>query len=57
MFFRLVEQMKKRECITEKLKSGNQMEWVQRMNNIRLCVMEIINEESLTRQKRRWTMW
>ena len=45
MFFRLVEQMKKRECITEKLKSGNQMEWVQRMNNIRLCVMEIINEE------------
>ena len=34
MFFRLVKQMAEREGVTERLKTENQMEWVQRMNNI-----------------------
>ena len=34
MFDRLVEQMKKAEGVTEKLKAENQMEWVGRMNRV-----------------------
>ena len=45
MFLRLVEQMAKREGVTEQLKAENQMEWVCRMNNIRSRAMEIVNEE------------
>lgn len=43
MFFRLVEQMKQVEGVTEHLKGENALEWVQRMNNIRDRVVEIIN--------------
>ena len=35
MFDRLVEQLKERDGITEKLKAQNQMEWVRQMNAIR----------------------
>ena len=35
MFDQLVEQMKKAEGVTERLKTENQMEWVGRMNSIR----------------------
>ena len=45
MFFRLVEQMAEREGITETLKADNQMEWVQRMNALRLAVTETVNAE------------
>ena len=45
MFFRLVEQMVKREGVTEQLKTENQMEWVARMNNIQACAREIVNKE------------
>jgi hypothetical protein len=45
MFDQLVMQMKKQERITEGLKATNQMEWVQRMNNIRNCAEEIVYEE------------
>ena len=45
MFDRLVEQMKKVEGVTEQLKAADQMEWVGRMNNIRACAREIVNEE------------
>ncbi len=45
MFFRLVEQMKIREGITEQLKADDQMEWVSRMNNIEARAREIINHE------------
>ena len=45
MFFRLVEQFKKAEGITEQLKASNQMEWVQSMNNIHQRATEIINNE------------
>lgn len=45
MFLRLVEQMAKREGVTEQLKAENQMEWVCRMNNIRSRAMEIVNAD------------
>lgn len=45
MFFRLVEQMKQAQNIAERLKEENALEWVRRMNNIRACAMEIVNEE------------
>ena len=45
MFFRLVNDMAKSEGITEQLKAGDQMLWVQKMNNIRNRVTEIVNAE------------
>lgn len=45
MFSRLVEQMKVNEGITEQLKADNQIEWVDRMNNIEACAREIVNHE------------
>lgn len=41
----LVKQMAKKENVTEELKVNNQMEWVQRMNNIRNKAEEIILNE------------
>ena len=41
----LTEQMAKREGVTEALKETNQMEWVQRMNNIRSRAEEIVLAE------------
>ena len=45
MFSRLVKQMATSEGLTEQLKADNQMEWVDRMNNIRSRAMEIVNSE------------
>ncbi len=45
MFSRLVKQMADLEGVTEQLKAENQLEWVQRMNNIRACAMEIVEKE------------
>mgnify|MGYP004588258881 CR=1 FL=1 len=45
MLFRLVEQMKQTQGITEQLKAENALEWIGRMNNIRACAMEIVNKE------------
>lgn len=45
LFSRLVEQMAEREGATEQLKANNQIEWVQRMNNIRNRATEIVNTE------------
>ncbi len=45
MFLRLVEQIANREGVTEQLKAENQIEWVDRMNNIRSRAMEIVNAE------------
>ena len=45
MFSLLVSQMAEREGITEKLKAENQMEWVGRMNNIRVVVREFVNRD------------
>lgn len=43
MFFRLVKQLAEKENVTEKLKSENQMMWVQKMNNIYNQAMEVVN--------------
>lgn len=45
MFDTLVEQMKQTEGVTEQLKEGNQLEWVQRMGNIRQRASEIVYSE------------
>lgn len=45
MFERLVEQMAKREGVTEQLKAANPMKWVRKMNNIRNRAAEITNNE------------
>ena len=44
-FERLIEGMKQAQGITEQLKAENALEWVGRLNNIRTCAMEIVNEE------------
>lgn len=41
----LTKQMAEKENITEELKSNNQMEWIQKMNNIKHRVEEIILNE------------
>ena len=45
MFHQLTMQMKAAEGVTEELKANNQLEWVQRMNNIRNRVSEIVYKE------------
>ena len=45
MFNQLTAQLKAQEGVTEELKANNQMEWVQRMNNIRNRVTEIVYKE------------
>lgn len=42
MLSRLVKQMAECEGVTEQLKADNQLEWVQRMNNIRNRATEIV---------------
>jgi len=44
MFDRLVEQLKRRDCITEELIAANQLEWVQRMNAIRHEATEVVTK-------------
>ena len=38
----LVAEMAQEQGVTEALKASNQMEWVQRMNNIRQSAEEIV---------------
>ena len=45
MFNHLVVQMEAQEGVTEELKANNQMEWVQRINNIRNHAAEIVCKE------------
>ncbi len=45
MFSRLVMQMADNEGVTEQLKADNQLEWVQKMNNIRNRAIEVINND------------
>ena len=45
MFSRLIKQMADTQGVTEQLKAENQMLWVQKMNNIRNQVNEIINHQ------------
>ena len=45
MLLQLVDDMAQAEGATEQLKAENQLEWVQRMNNIRGRAEEIVNTE------------
>ena len=45
MFSQLVKSLAEKENVTEKLKAGNSMLWVGKMNNIRNRAMEIVNSE------------
>lgn len=47
MWDRLVEQMKEKQSVTEKLKAENQMMWVGKMNNIIVCAEEIVVREGV----------
>lgn len=49
MMDRLVEQMKEKQGVTEELKMQDQMAWVGRMNNIRVCAEEIVYKTILYR--------
>lgn len=45
MFSRLVKEYADRQGVTERLKAENQLLWVQKMNNIRACVREVVERE------------
>lgn len=45
LFLRLVKEYAKREDVNEQLKAENPMEWVQKMNNIRSWVTDVVNAE------------
>ena len=45
MFNQLIVQLKAQEGVTEELKANDQLEWVQRMNNIRNRVSAIVFKE------------
>ena len=45
MFSRLVREYADRQRVTEQLKAENQLLWVQKMNNIRVCVREVVERE------------
>ena len=42
MMYRLMEQMKEKQGVTEELKMQDQMAWVGRMNNIWACAEETV---------------
>ena len=42
LYDRLVEEYKVKWNVTEELKQNDQMKWVQMMNNIKICVDEIV---------------
>ena len=44
LFNHLTADLKQKEGITEQLKATDQIKWVQRMNNIRECVNEVVLE-------------
>lgn len=45
MFFRLVKEYAGKHGVTEQLKAENQLLWVQKMNNIWVCVREVVERE------------
>jgi len=45
MFSRLVKEYADRQEVTEQLKAENQLLWVGKMNNIRVCVREVVESE------------
>lgn len=49
MFSRLIKELAEKEGITETLKAESQMEWVQKMNDVRNVTTEIINQDIIYR--------
>ena len=45
LFLRLVKELAEKENVTEELKTADMMLWVQKMNNIRSTVQEIVATE------------
>lgn len=45
LFFRLVKQFAEKENVAEKLKAKDTMQWVQKMNNIRIRATEIVSND------------
>ena len=45
----IIKQMQEAESVTEKMKEGNQWEWIQRMNSIHNRVEEIVLDELIYR--------
>ena len=45
MYYQLLDQLKTRNGVTEKLKATDQMEWVRRMNAVRHEAAEIVAKE------------
>ena len=45
MFSRLVKEYADRQGVTEQLKEKHQLLWIQKMNNIRMCVRELVSNE------------
>lgn len=45
LFLRLVKELAEKEGVTEQLKATNQMAWVQKMNNIRSRITELVDKE------------
>lgn len=45
LFSRLVKEHSEKEGITEQLKATDQMAWIQRINNIRERVSEVVNKD------------
>lgn len=47
LFSRLVRKMAECEGVTEQMKADNQLEWVQKINNVRSRATEIVNTDLL----------
>ncbi|EOS81582.1 hypothetical protein C817_00571 [Dorea sp. 5-2] len=45
MFSRLIKEYADRQGVTEQLKAENQLLWVHKINNIRVCVREVVERE------------
>lgn len=52
MFSRLVKEYADRQGVTEQLKAENQLLWIQKMNNIRACVWEVVTENIILMTKK-----
>ena len=45
MYLWLIEEMAKKQGVTEQLKAEQPMEWIGLINNIQICAREVVNSE------------
>ena len=45
MFSQMIKEYAGKQGVTERLKAENQLLWIEKMNNIRACVREIVEHE------------